>query len=238
MRGENMFKVLVIEDNYKISQNICEYLKSEFEVTAVHDGYEGSLFFASVSFDLVILDLMLPNLDGMTLLKQMRAQNQHVGIIMLTAKEDIGEKLKAFEYGANDYLTKPFFLEELKARLYLMLKNMGKITSKSSLTFKDLTINHDKRQCSILVDGIQQEIILQDKIYQLLQYMMLNKNQILLKEQIFERVCGMDSEATIQIVEVYLSKLRKTLAPYGYDQYIKTKRGVGYLLEDSGEKHV
>ncbi len=233
-----MFKVLVIEDNYKISQNICEYLKSEFEIKAVYDGYEGSLLLASEPFDLVILDIMLPNMDGLTILKKVRAKNQNMGIIMLTAKEDIGQKLKAFEYGANDYLTKPFFLEELKARLYLMLKNMGKITTQSTVVFKNLTLHHDKRQCFMMHNGVKEEIILPEKVYQLLEYLIVNKNQVLLKEQLFERVCGINSDATIQIVEVYLSKLRKSLSPYGYDHYIKTKRGIGYLLEDTGENDV
>ncbi|MGL4337987.1 MAG: response regulator transcription factor [Turicibacter sp.] len=227
-----MFKVLVIEDNYKISQNICEYLAKEFEVTAVYDGFEGSLLLATEDFDLVILDLMLPNLDGMTILKKMRETNQNTGIIMLTAKEDIGEKLRAFEYGANDYLTKPFFLEELKARLYVMLKNRGKISTKSTIVFKDLTLHIEKRQCFINFEGVKHEIVFQDKIYQMLEYLISNKNQILLKEQIFERICGVDSDATLQIIEVYLSKLRKQLAPFGYDKYIKTKRGVGYLFDD------
>lgn len=227
-----MFKVLVIEDNYKISQNICEYLSQEFEVKAVYDGLEGSLFLGTEDFDLVILDLMLPNLDGMSILKKIRESNQNIGVIVLTAKEDIGEKLRAFDYGANDYLTKPFFLEELKARLYLMLKNSGKIATKSTIIFKDLTLNLDTRQCFVTVENEKHEIVFQDKIYQMLEYLLMNKNQVLLKEQIFERICGVDSDATLQIIEVYLSKLRKQLAPFGYDTYIKTKRGVGYYFED------
>jgi len=149
-------------------------------------------------------------------------------VLILTAKEELGDKVKAFEIGANDYLTKPFYMEELVARVYAILRTTGKIKSKNTLQFKDLYLDINEKR--VFINDC--EIELQNKQFNLLEYLVLNKGCILLKEQIYDRLWGIDSDSTLDIVEVYVSKLRKKLSEYGYDKYIKTKRKVGYILDD------
>ena len=227
-----MIKVLLVEDHIKISQNIVSYLNDTFEVQPVYSAEDALLYLNAYSYDLVILDLMLPGKDGLSVLSYI--EEKHLvgtGVIILTAKEDLGEKLKAFCLGAHDYLTKPFFMEELKARMQVILKSLGKIATSNTLVFKDLRLNMAKKEALLH----NQVIPLNEKLYSLLEYLILNKNVILFKEQIFERLCGYDSDATIEIVEVYMSRLRKVLNPYGYDQFIVTKRGMGYILDEQKE---
>ena len=179
-------------------------------------------------YDLVVLDLMLPNLNGLDILKKMRDNYIDTPVIILTAKESLDDKVGAFSIGANDYLTKPFYMEELVARVYAILRTNGKINDKNSLDFKDLHLDLSKKR--VFING--DEINLQNKQFGLLEYFLLNKGTILLKEQIYDRIWGVESDATIEIVEVYVSNLRKKLGKYGYDKYIKTKRKVGYMFDD------
>lgn len=226
-----MIKVLLVEDNTKISENISLYLKDSFEIQAVFSGEEAILYFDAYSYDLVILDLMLPGIGGLEVLRHVEKKKQHTGVLVLTAKEDLGDKLTAFERGAEDYLVKPFFMEELKARMNVILKRMGKITDKNVLTFKGLVFNIEKKQVTIEGENLE----LNERLYSLLEYFMLNQGILLFKEQIFERICGYNSDASTEIVEVYISHLRKKLASYGYARYLITKRGMGYVLKDEGK---
>lgn len=223
-----MIKVLLVEDNKKINDNIRLYLKDDFEIQPVFSGEDALLYLEAYTYDLVILDLMLPGIDGMSVLSYIEKNHKSVGVLMLTAKEDLGDKLRAFELGAQDYLTKPFFMEELKARMYVILKRLGKIAEKNVLVFKDLKIDLAKKQATINT----QKVELSERQYHLLEYFMLNQGILLFKEQIFERICGYDSDASTEIVEVYMSHLRKKLGVFGYGKYLKTKRGMGYILED------
>lgn len=223
-----LIKVLLVEDHQKISENIRLYLKEDFEIQPVFSGEDAILYLDAYSYDLVILDLMLPGIDGMSVLAHIEKHHKGVGVLMLTAKEDLGDKLKAFELGAQDYLTKPFFMEELKARLYVILKGLGKIAKKDLLVFKDLKMDLMKKEVKIH----EQKVELNERLFNLLEYFLLNQNILLFKEQIFERICGYDSDASTEIVEVYMSHLRKKLSSMDYGKYLKTKRGMGYILED------
>lgn len=223
-----MIKVLLVEDQREISENIRLYLKNDFEVQPVFSGEEALLYLKAYTYDLVILDLMLPGIDGMSVLSYIEKEKLEVGVLVLTAKEDLGDKLKAFERGAQDYLTKPFFMEELKARMYVILKRLGKMENKNELVFLELRMNLQKRRAWIK----EEEIELSERLFSLLEYFLLNQGVLLFKEQIFARICGYDSEASTEIVEVYMSQLRKKLNVYGYGKYLKTKRGMGYILEE------
>ena len=170
---------------------------------------------------------MIPGINGLDILKSIR-KNIETPVLILTAKEELDDKVKAFEIGANDYLTKPFYMEELVARVYAILRTNGKIKERNGLEFKSLYL--DTLEKRVYIE--KEEIKLQNKQFNLLEYFVLNKGSILLKEQIYDRIWGIDSDATIEIVEVYVSNLRKKLSKYGYDKYIKTKRKVGYIFDD------
>lgn len=226
-----MIKVLLVEDNEKISENILEYFKNEMDIKNVYNGRDAIDYLELYDFDIIILDLMLPEIDGMGVLNYMSKNNIDTAVIVLTAKEELGDKLKAFNLGANDYLTKPFYMEELKVRIIAILKSLGKIKSSNLLQFKDMEVNMKTKR--VYIKG--NEIELNEKLYNLLEYLIMNKGVLLFKEQIFDNICGYNSDASTEIIEVYMSRLRKNLSKYGYDKYIVTKRGMGYLMDESIE---
>lgn len=194
----------------------------------VYNGVEAIYQLDILNYDIVILDLMLPEVSGMEVLKHISDKQLNLGVIVLTAKEELGDKLKAFNLGANDYLTKPFYMEELKARIFSILRSMGKIKSSNVLQFKDMQIDMKAKKVFIKSEDIQ----LNEKLYELLEYLIKNKGVVLFKEQIFDNICGYNSDASTEIIEVYMSRLRKQLSKFGYDKYIVTKRGIGYLVDE------
>ena len=221
-------KILVVEDNKKLLQNIEKEIIKHFEIKCCEDGEEALYLIKQGIYDLVVLDLMLPSLSGLEVLKNIRKDYIDTPVLILTAKESLDEKMEAFSIGANDYLTKPFYMEELIARIYAILRTTGKLQTSNTLDFYDLHLDLSKRR----VFYKNEEIELQNKQFNLLEYFLLNKGTILLKEQIYDRIWGMESDATIEIVEVYISNLRKILSKFGYDKCIKTKRKVGYMFDD------
>ncbi|PPV33548.1 response regulator transcription factor [Clostridioides difficile] len=221
-------KVLIVEDNKILLESVVEELSKHFETEKCEDGEEALYLVNQNIYDLVILDLMLPNINGFDILKKMRVNNIDTPVLILTAKETLDDKVEAFTIGANDYLTKPFYMEELVARVYAILRTNGKIKERNGLEFKSLYL--DTLEKRVYIE--KEEIKLQNKQFNLLEYFLLNKGSILLKEQIYDRIWGIDSDATIEIVEVYVSILGKKLSKYGYDKYIKTKRKVGYIFDD------
>lgn len=221
-------KILVVEDNKKLLQTIEKEIIKHFEVKCCEDGEEALYLIKQGIYDLVVLDLMLPSLSGLEVLKNIRKDYIDTPVLILTAKESLDEKMEAFSVGANDYLTKPFYMEELVARIYAILRTTGKLQTSNTLDFYDLHLDLSKRR----VFYKNEEIELQNKQFNLLEYFLLNKGTILLKEQIYDRIWGIESDATIEIVEVYVSNLRKILSKFGYDKCIKTKRKVGYMFDD------
>lgn len=221
-------KILVVEDNKKLLQTIEKEIIKHFEVKCCEDGEEALYLIKQGIYYLVVLDLMLPSLNGLEVLKNIRKDYIDTPVLILTAKESLDEKMEAFSVGANDYLTKPFYMEELIARIYAILRTTGKLQTSNTLDFYDLHLDLSKRR----VFYKNEEIELQNKQFNLLEYFLLNKGTILLKEQIYDRIWGIESDATIEIVEVYVSNLRKILSKFGYDKCIKTKRKVGYMFDD------
>lgn len=221
-------KILIVEDNKKLLATIVAEVKKHFETETCEDGEEALYLIKQDIYDLIVLDLMLPNMNGIDILKNMRKNYIDTPVLILTAKESLDDKVEAFKIGANDYLTKPFYMEELIARIYAMLRTTGKLHTDNTLDFQDLHLDLSKRR----VFYKDQEIELQNKQFNLLEYFLMNKGSILLKEQIYDRIWGMESDATMEIVEVYVSNLRKILSKFGYDKCIKTKRKVGYMFDD------
>ncbi|SDE53706.1 two-component system, OmpR family, response regulator CiaR [Priestia aryabhattai B8W22] len=227
-------KMLIIEDNRDLSDSICEMTKEMFEAEQAFDGEEGLFLAEQDIFDVIILDIMLPHMNGYEVLQNLRKKNIMTPVIMLTAKGGIDDKIQGFKVGADDYLVKPFHREELLLRLEAMVRRSGGMLKESVITFKELKLNIKSKTAE--VNG--QMLKLNGKQFNLLEYLLNNKNIILTKEQIFERIWGFESDTSTTVVEVYASNLRKNLRKYGYDQYIKTFRGLGYMLTDKDEEDV
>lgn len=227
-----MIKVLLVEDNIDIADNIYEYLKDEVDMSCAYDGIDAIYKIDTFNFDIIILDLMLPEVSGMEVLKHIRDKQLNLGVLVLTAKEALGDKLKAFNLGANDYLTKPFYMEELKARIFSILRSLGKIKSSNIIEFKDMQLDMKAKKVFIKSEDLK----LNEKLYELTELLVKNRGMVLFKEQIFDNICGYNSDASTEIIEVYMSRLRKQLNKFGYDKFIVTKRGIGYLLDENIEE--
>jgi len=234
MKGGHYMKLLIIEDDKYLSESICETTKEMFDTEQAFDGEEGLFLAQQNIFDVIILDIMLPYMNGYEVLENLRKQNITTPVIMLTAKDGIDDKIKGFKMGADDYLVKPFHREELLVRLEAMVRRSGGLLKENVLTFKELQLNIKNKTVEINGEALK----LNGKQFDLLEYLMNNKNAILTKEQIFDRIWGFESDTSTTVVEVYASNLRKSLKKFGYDQYIKTFRGLGYMLEDHGEGNV
>lgn len=222
-----MIKLLIIEDEITLSENIKEILSDLGEITQVYDGAEGLFEAESGIYDLILLDLMLPEKNGYQVLAALRAKNIQTPVLILTAKDSLEDKITGFQTGADDYLTKPFYREELIMRVKALLKRSLGLFSDNQLSYQQLTCHLYTK--AVTCNGATLPI--QGKEFDLLVYFIQNKGVILTKEQIFDRIWGFDSETTITVVEVYMSHLRKHLKPTGTDQFFKTLRNVGYILQ-------
>jgi two-component system, OmpR family, response regulator CiaR len=227
-------KLLIIEDDKHLSETIRETVEELFETQQAYDGEEGLFLAEQNIFDVIILDIMLPYMNGYEVLQNLRKKNITTPVMMLTAKDGIDDKIQGFKVGADDYLVKPFHREELLLRLEVMVRRNVGTFKENVITFKDLKLNV-KNNTATIGDEI---VNLNGKQFELLEYLINNKNTILTKEQIFDRIWGFESDTSATVVEVYASKLRKNLKKYNYDQYIKTFRGLGYMLTENGEGDV
>ncbi|MCC9986403.1 response regulator transcription factor, partial [Streptococcus agalactiae] len=189
-------------------------------------GEEGLYEAESGVYDLILLDLMLPEKNGFQVLKELREKGITTPVLIMTAKESIDDKGQGFDLGADDYLTKPFYLEELKMRIQALLKRSGKFND-NSLIYGDIRV--DMSTNSTFVN--QTEVELLGKEFDLLVYFLQNQNVILPKSQIFDRIWGFDSDTTISVVEVYVSKVRKKLKGTLFSENLQTLRSVGYILK-------
>lgn len=226
-------KLLIIEDDQHLSDTIKETTQEMFQTEQAFDGEEGLFLAEQNIFDCIILDIMLPYMNGYDVLKKLRSQHISTPVIMLTAKDGLGDKIQGFKAGADDYLAKPFHREELLLRLEAIVRRSGGELRQNTLSFKDLKLNI-KNKTAYLGEEV---VKLNGKQFDLLEYLINNKNIILTKEQIFDRIWGFESDTSTTVVEVYASNLRKTLKKFNYDHYIQTFRGLGYMLSDSGGDH-
>lgn len=221
-------KVLVVEDNIVLGETIHDELSEKFDVDLSINGEDALYNIENNIYDVIILDIMLPDISGIEVLKTIREKKFQTPVIMLTAKEELDDKVGAFTKGANDYMTKPFYMEELIARIYAILRTNGKMQGENTLRFKDLCLNLDTKKAYINNEELQ----IENKQFNILEYFLLNQSIVLMKEKIYDRIWGIDSDVPMEIVEVHISKLRKKLAEHGYNQYIKTRRGIGYVFDD------
>lgn len=220
-------KILIIEDEFNLADVISSRLQKEnYLVDITLNGEEGLYQALSNVYDLIILDVMLPIIDGFEVLKRLRKENIQSKIIILTAKDMLEDKLNGLKNGANDYLTKPFHIDELVARINIQLNN---VLSKEKITFEDLELNIKNYKLTCLTT--KESINLVCKEYQILEYLINNHDQILSKMQIYDRVWGIDNEIESNNLEAYLSFLRKKLKAIGSSVNIKAYRSLGYKLE-------
>ena len=219
-------KVLIVEDERTLSDTIKQCICKKFDTEQAYDGYEAYMMAKENIYDAIILDLMLPEMSGYDVLLKLRENKVLTPVLILTAKDTLNDKLKGFNYGADDYLVKPFEREELLARLEAIIRRTNGAYKQDEIEFKDLKLNIKSRRAFIK----DKEITLQGKQFDILEYLINSKGTIITKEQIFDKIWGFDSFTTTNVVEVYASGLRKTLKQYGYDKYIKTIRGVGYII--------
>jgi len=225
-RGSSRLKALVVDDE----PNILDFIKlglgyEGFEVKTARDGPSGLALAREFNPDVIVLDVMLPGMDGMEVCQRVRAQSD-AGIVMLTARDDLQDRIQGLDRGADDYVIKPFRFEELMARIRAVLRRRG-TTRQQVLTVADLSLDQDTRE----VHRGQKQVELTPREYDLLKLFMFNNRQVLSKETILERVWGYDFEGDANIVEVYVRYLREKLDDIP-PKLIQTVRGVGYIMKE------
>lgn len=193
----------------------------------VHDGRSGLDYAQSGIYDLLLLDIMMPEMDGISVLKTLRSEGNHTPVILLTAKGELSDKVSGLDYGADDYIAKPFATEELLARIRAALRRKGEVIPEDGLRFGDIELNTTQLKLSVQ----DKEIKLNLKENELLELLITRKQAITSKEQIIEKLWGFDSDVEYNNVEVYISFLRKKLTFLNSAVRINTIRGVGYVLE-------
>lgn len=229
--ADQTIKLLIVEDDYALNDTVKDTIAELGEITQVHDGDEGWYEIESGVYDAVILDVMLPGKDGFSILKDSKELYPNLPILMLTAKGELADKMQGFNLGADEYITKPFYKEELLARLKALLRHAGVLGQDGALEVGNIQVFVDQHK--VLVGG--EEVNLQGREFGLLVYLMQHVGQIVTKDQIFDRLWGFDSDTSLTVVEVYMSNLRKNLRKAQAAVTIKTLRNVGYTLTAAEE---
>lgn len=226
--SERVMRLLLAEDEQSLFRALVTILEhSGYEVDAVLDGLSALEYLCAVEYDAAILDIMMPGLDGIEVLRRARSRGVATPIIMLTAKSEVSDKVEGLEAGANDYLTKPFSTQELMARIRAMTRSQtgGQVTSR--LTFGNITLDQATFELSSPAGSFR----LANKEFQMMEMLMRNPRQIIPTERFLERIWGYDSEVELSVVWVYISYLRKKLSALRSNIQIKVTRNAGYSLE-------
>jgi two-component system response regulator CiaR len=222
-------RVLVVEDDFPLRRIISTILEEEqYHVDQAENGEEGYFMAFSGEYDLITLDIMLPKMDGFSLMKKLRREGLQIPTLFLTAKDRIEDKVHGLDLGADDYIVKPFATEEFLARVRSVLRRSGKLGNEGKISYGPILLDTNEHEGYIHNDVLKLTI----KEFELLYYFIQNKEQILTRDQIFGRIWGIESETTDAIVDLYIHYLRKKLAPYDCDRLIRTVRGVGYRLKE------
>ncbi|MFI3114943.1 MAG: response regulator transcription factor [Clostridia bacterium] len=221
-------RLLLCEDEKELSKALVAILKhNKYSVDAVYDGQEALTFLDGDNYDAVILDLMMPKVDGITVLKKIRESENNIPVLILTAKSLTDDKVVGLDLGANDYMTKPFEAKELLARVRAMTRGI-KETNSSILGAGNITLN----RATFELKSEHGTFILANKEFQMMELLMINKKNIIPTERFMEKIWGFDSETEINVVWVYISYLRKKLLALDANVKIKATRNTGYSLEE------
>lgn len=225
-------RILLAEDEVSLSKALKVILeRNNYSVDQVYDGEEALSFLSADNYDCLILDLMMPKVDGITVLKTMRKEGNMLPVIILTAKSEVDDKVLGLDSGANDYLTKPFNSRELLARIRAITRSKENNEGDSILKLGNTILMRD----TFILKTDSAEIRLQSKEFQILELLMQNKNKLISTERLMEKIWGFDSEAEINVVWVYISNLRKKLASLNSNVEIKATRNAGYTLEERND---
>lgn len=220
-------RLLLAEDERELNQALTTVLRhNNFTVDSAFDGEEALDFIDSNDYDGVILDIMMPKIDGINVLKTIRKEGNNVPVLFLTAKSEIDDRVEGLDAGADDYLTKPFAMKELLARIRALTRRQGEVQD-SVLKSGNLSLN--KSSFELSVDG--KNVRLGNKDFQMMEMLMSNEGNVISAEKFMDKIWGFDSEADISVVWVYISNLRKKLVTLNSDMEIKAIRNQGYVLE-------
>lgn len=219
-------KILLVDDEKQLTDALSVILKkNNYSVDCAYNGEDGLDLAMSGIYDLVVLDIMMPKIDGITVLKTLRQNKINTPILMLSAKSEISDKIDGLNFGADDYITKPFITDELLARIRALLRRKEKFTG-DVLSFGDISLDRDTFE---LVRD-KKKIALGKKEFQILEMLILNEGKSIDKEKFIEKIWGYDTDAEYNTIEVYVSFLRKKLTAVGAKTEIKSIRGIGYTL--------
>ena len=219
-------RILIVEDDKDLSSAIARVLKIEkIEVDQAYDGEEGLDYIHQCDYDLIIMDVMMPKLDGLSAVKQIREEKNTTPVLILTARSMVDDKVMGLDSGADDYLTKPFAIKELMARIRALTRRNSNIIS--SLTYKDITL--DPNTYELKAKG---SVRLTNKEYKLMEYLIKNQGIFVSTEKIMVSVWEYDSDVDVSVIWVFISSLRKHLEEIGSNVTIKASRGIGYRLEE------
>lgn len=222
-------RILLAEDERSLSRAVITLLeKSNYSADAVYDGAEALEYLATRNYDALILDIMMPKLDGLSVLRQLRESGNPIPVLILTARAEVEDKVLGLDMGANDYLTKPFSTSELLARIRAMTRSHTAQTD-NHLRLGNITLN----QTNFELSGPGGSFRLSKKEYQLMEHLLRNPRQLISTERLLERIWGFNADVEQNVVWVYISYLRKKLTALRADVQIKATRGVGYSLEDN-----
>lgn len=222
-------RILIVEDEVSLADAVTEILKKEQYFTdAVYDGKDGYDYAVSGIYDLILLDIMLPGMNGLDVLKKLREQGISTPVMLLTARTEVNDKINGLDCGADDYLTKPFNKGELLARVRALTRRKGEIPT-NELSFGDIILNQSTYElcCNHL------SVKLGAKEFKIMQMLMFAPKSIVSKDEFIEKIWGYESDAEYNSIEVYISFLRKKLGAIKSNIQIKASRGIGYYLEDN-----
>ena len=228
-------RILVVEDNLRLADTLADALRAEnYMVDIANDGLQGYEDAASGIYDILILDLMLPKMNGYEVLSSLRSDGNHIPVLILSARSELDDKLQGFRVGADDYVTKPFEIEELIMRIQAITRRrISQDIDRQFLRAGDLAFDNNTCEISNINTGKSMKI--SGKEMQLCEFLLINQNQVLEKEQIATKIWGYDSNAEYNNVEVYISFLRRKFQHLQVNTRIRAVRGVGYILEAAND---